>query len=187
MQHFRLQICLKAIEDAVKSRLPMNLMLAYNDVDEATKSSRIRELISKVNMIANVFNGIKTYLSANVDTIFINAADMTNAATPDAVAQCDLNTKKITFFEMKFFEVAAGVPGGRDRKSASWVTTHEAAHAILGGLSSHGPGTGPGDNPYSYHATYYGMNWQQANKNPDAYAHFAYQIAAGKQNFGPWA
>jgi hypothetical protein len=165
----------------------MNLMLAYNDVDEATKSRRILEVIFKINMIANIFGGIKEYLSGNVDTIFINSADMSNAATPNAVAQCDLTTKKITFFEKNFFEVAAGVSGGMDRKSASWVTVHEAAHAVLGGLSLHGPGTGPADNPYSYHASYYGMTWQRANKNPDAYAHFAYQIAAGKQNFGPWA
>src|SRR5262249_28068189 len=106
MQHFRLQICLKAIEDAVKGRLPLPLMLAYNDMDEATKFHRIRELIFKVNMIANVFNGIKTYLSANVDTIFINGADMTKAASPNAVAQTDVDRKEITFFAMNFFEVA---------------------------------------------------------------------------------
>jgi len=41
-------------------------MLAYNDVDEATKSRRIREVILKINMIANVFSGLKAYLSATI-------------------------------------------------------------------------------------------------------------------------
>jgi peptidoglycan hydrolase-like protein with peptidoglycan-binding domain len=187
MQHFRLQICQRAVDDGFRSRVPKTLMLAYNDMDQATKSRRIREVIFKVNMIANVFNGIKVYLSQNVDTIFINAVDMTKAATPYTVAQHDPKTNKITFFAMTFFEVAPGVPNGKDRKSASGVTIHEAVHAVLGELSSHGQAAGVGDNPYSWRATYYGMNWQQASRNPSAYSHFAYQIATGKQNFGPWA
>jgi hypothetical protein len=182
MQHFRLQICIKAILDAGKGRLPTSLMLAYNDVDEATKTIRIREVIGKVNKIANVFGSIKAYLDASPDTIFVNST-----ATSKAYAECDINKKVITFYEKNFFEVASGVAGGMDRKSASWVTIHESAHAVLQKASLHGAGTGPGENPYSHDDSYYGMTWQQATNNPDSYAHFAYQIAAGKQNLGPWA
>jgi hypothetical protein len=182
MQHFRLQICIKAAEDAGKNRLRGSGMLMYGELDQATKSPMTGEMISKVNMIANVFAGIKTYLMADPDTIFLSSAETTNN-----IAECDLGTKKIKFFEKNFFEATPGVQGGMDRKSASWVTIHESAHAILLNLSIHREAAGPGDNPYSYRDGYYGMTWRQAPRNPDAYAHFAYQIAAGKQNFGPWA
>jgi hypothetical protein len=182
MQHFRLQICVKAIQDAGKARVNPDLMLAYNDVDEATKTVRIRDVIGKVNKIANVFASMQTYLQGDPDKLFVNST-----ATTIDLATCDIVKKEITFYEKNFFEAASGMPGGKDRKSASWITIHESAHAVLGRASLHGPGTGPGENPYSRYDSYYGMTWQQATSNPDAYAHFAYQIASGKQNLGPWA
>jgi hypothetical protein len=181
MQHFRLLICLKACEDAAKNRLRDNVMLAYNGWDDTAKCSRIGEVISKINMVTNVFAGMKTYLATDLDKIFFNGT-----ATDRALASCNINTKKITFYENNFFEATAGVPGGLDRRWAPWVTIHEAAHAILQVLSLHGDPAGPADNPYSWHDTYYEMTWKLAPRNPDAYSHFAYQVAAGKQNLGTW-
>lgn len=183
MQHFRLQICFKAIEDAVKSKLRDDVMLRYNEQDPATKSSRIGEVISKINMVSNVFAGMKALLASDPDNIFLNSTD----ATTTDLAFWDVNkTKKIVFHEKNFFEAAPGRPGGLDRRSASWITIHESVHAILKEPSFHGDPAGPTNNPYSYRDAYYQMTWQLAPRNPDAYAHFAYQVMAGKQNLGPW-
>lgn len=183
MQHFRLQICFKACEDAVKSKLRDDIMLRYNEQDAVTQSSRIGEVISKINMAANVFAGIKTLLASDPEKIFLNSG---NTTTTDLAFWDVDKTKKIVFHEKNFFEAAPGLAGGLDRRTASWVTIHEAAHAVLQKASFHGAAAGPADNPYSWHDSYYQMTWQLAPRNPDAYAHFAYQVANGKQNFGPW-
>src|SRR5262249_16345781 len=106
------------------------------------------------------------------------------------VAWADVEANKVYFHPNVFFAKTATNPAGMDVKSASWVVVHEMGHLIIGDDSfptciDHNKNP-PRNNPYSFNSQYYLDGADQCVKNPDSYAHFAYQIIFGKPNVGPY-
>lgn len=184
LQHFRLAVCSDAAKELIKNGYDQKLFLHYSNFADVkagsaeVSSGAVGKLIEQVAKVNRFFESLKVYLDKPTDEIF--ESDPTTpfiAHTPE---------KKIKFSTQHFRELSTLSPSGKDPRSASWITIHEAGHALLGAAAQHGSGTSAADNPYSRHEGYYQMTFAQSVNNADSYAHFAYQCNAKKANLGPW-
>lgn len=163
---------------------------------DGTKEVNRYRMVERIRAIKANYQKMLTDLNTNAGNNFVDYVPPAVGKDPQAgnLAWAVFQEKKIYFHRSLFCAKTAANSAGKDVKSASWTVIHELGHLVIGTASSHlyTAKTSATDkaiateNAYSYNSQYYSDSADQCLTNPDAYAHFAYQIRFGKPNIGPY-
>jgi hypothetical protein len=159
---------------------------------DGMKTENRYKVVQRIRAIKAIYSNMLQNLNVKNGSNFIDyVVPAPPAKDPRAksLAWAKVETKEIYFHPKLFFAQTPANPAGKDVRSASWVVVHELAHLMIGEDSFHTyieSTTIPVNNSYSSNSQYYRDGPEECVKNPDSYAHFAYQIVFGKPNVGPY-